>query len=302
MSSGCATVRGDQVRPNFEFRRLLVLSDFSRGAKSALNCAQAIARKFQSKIFLLHLIPSGVFQFVSSDSGAKALLRAKEFAEQQMNVLLDEVKTLGLVEAGIVVEGQLLPMIFEVVKSQQIDLIAVGTHSGSSEKKLALGSVAEQIYRMADCPILTSPPEFSSDCNVDIQRILFTTDFKPHSQRAALIAHSLGCGPHQRLTFLHVVEEPSGSSVQSNKIIKEFLMKRLAKSLPISCVEQCSPAYEVRFGKPIEEILSASRQLNSDLITIGVHATQKAVGHLPSPLAYSVVFRAEFPVLTIHQK
>src|SRR5260370_42545864 len=107
MSSGCATVRGDQVRPNFEFRRLLVLSDFSRGAKSALNCAQAIARKFQSKIFLLHLIPSGVFQFVSSDSGTEALLRAKEFAEQQMNVLLDELKTLGLVEAGIVVKGQL---------------------------------------------------------------------------------------------------------------------------------------------------------------------------------------------------
>ena len=168
---------------------------------------------------------------------------------------------------------------------------------------MALGSFAEQIYRMTPCQILTCPPEFMASGKIEMQRILFTTDFKPHSERAASAAHSLGCGPGQQLTFLHVVEEPSGSSAQSNNnIVKEFMIKRLAKSLPKTCADQCTPLYEVRFGKPDEEILSTARQLHSDLIAIGVRAAQKSAGQLPSPLAYSIVCRAECPVLTIHQK
>jgi nucleotide-binding universal stress UspA family protein len=302
MSAASIITRGDQVRPEFEFQRILVLSDFSPGAKSALKCARAIARKFHSKILLLHVIPSGVFQLMSQDSGANALQRAKEFAEREIQVLLEEGKSSGIVEEALVLEGQLWPIISETIRSHQIDLIAMGTHSGTSEKKLVLGSVAERIYRMADCPILTSPPEYSSRDDIGIQRILIATDFKPHTERAAFVAHSLGCGPHEKLTLLHVVEEPSESSVQSNKIVREFLEKRMAKSMPAPCTGHCAPEYEVRFGKPADEILSASVEMDSDLIFIGARVKQRAAGHLPSALAYSIVCRATCPVLTIHQK
>ena len=49
-----------------------------------------------------------------------------------------------------------------IIKSREIDLLAIGTHSGRAEKKLVFGSVADQIYRLVDCPVLTAPPEFSS--------------------------------------------------------------------------------------------------------------------------------------------
>lgn len=302
MSTGSLTSGGGQVRPDFEFQRVLVLTDFSRGANSALRCARAIARRFNSKLFLLHVIPSSVFRFISPNSAAETIHLAKEFADREMQMLLDEGKLSNLVEEGIVVEGRLWPTISETIRSRQIDLIAVGTHSRTSEQKMALGSFAEQIYRITPCQILTCPPEFTASGKIEMQRILFTTNFKPHSEQAASAAHSLGCGPGQQLTFVHVVEEPSGSSAQSNNIVKEFMIKRLAKSLPKTCVNQCAPLYEVRFGKPDEEILSTARQLHSHLITIGVRAVQKAAGRLPSALAYSIVCRSSCPVLTVYQK
>ena len=298
---GHAIVRGDQVRPEFQVRRVLVLTDFSRGAKSALEFARAIARKCGSKLFLLHVIPRAAFQFISTHSTAEAVLLAKEFADQEMRALLEEGKSLGFEEEGFVVEGPLWATIAESLKSLEIDLMAMGTHSGATKKKLFLGSVAEQIYRMVDCPILTAPPESNSSEKSEIQRILIATNFKPHSERAAFAAHSLGCGPSKKLTVLHIVEEPGESSQQSSKIVREFLIRRMAKSMPAPC-KDCAPDYEIRFGKPAEEILSAASELHSDLIFLGVRTEQRTTGHLPSALVYSIVCASHCPVLTIHQK
>ena len=301
MSTGSAIVRGDQVRPEFEFRRVLVLTDFSRGAKSALKSARAIARKCNSKLFILHVIPTAALQFISSTSATETVLLAREFADKEMSALLAEDRAQGCEEQGIVAEGPMWPTVSEIIKSHEIDLIAMGTHNGTAGKKLCLGSVAEQIYRMVDCPILTAPPENIFSEKSEIQRLLFATNFKPHSERAACAAHSLGCGPNKKLTVLHVIDEPRESSLQSNKIVREFLVKRMAKSMPTICTD-CAPEYEVRFGKPAEEILAASSELDSDLIFLGVRTEPRAAGHLPSALVYSIVCSSNCPVLTIHQK
>lgn len=72
MSTGSITLRGGQVRAESEFRRVWVLTDFSSGAKAALKCARAIARRFHSRIFSL---------------------KATVFAEQEMQALIQEGKT-----------------------------------------------------------------------------------------------------------------------------------------------------------------------------------------------------------------
>jgi nucleotide-binding universal stress UspA family protein len=302
MSTGGVTVRGGQVRPDFQFRRILVLTDFSRGAKSALDCARLIARRFNSKLLLLHVIPSALFQYISPDTRTDGLESAREFADREMHTLLNDSSLQGLQREGLIAEGAIWPIISETIESREIDLITVATHSGHSEKNLLLGSTADQVYRMVDCPILTVPPEFSSRPNVKLQRLLFATKFMPHNERAADVAHSLECGPDGQLTVLHVVEEASESPLQSHKIVKDFLVKRMRKDLPDTCTNVCKPQFEVRFGKPADEILSASQQFNSELILLGLRNKQRAAGHLPSAVAYSIVCQSNCPVLTFHQK
>jgi nucleotide-binding universal stress UspA family protein len=303
MSNFKMNVHGDGARHELQVRRILVPTDFSAGARRALECARAIAAKFQAKVVLLHVIPSGVFEFASPETSCEALAKAKEFAQQQLHRLMSECESCGIAQEGIVEEGPIGGTISEAIKSYQIDLVTVGTHGKSNSKKLVLGSVAEEIYRMADCPILTVPPQIESpaDRGFELRHLLFATNFKPHNERAASIAHMLECRQIMKLTVLHVIEDSTESSLPSQKLVEEFMIKRMHKLLPEGCLENCKPEFAVRFGKPVEEILATAKQRQSNLILLGLRAAQRTAGHLPSAVAYSIVCQAACPVLTLHQ-
>jgi universal stress protein family protein len=55
----------------------------------------------------------------------------------------------------ILSEGPVWPALQDIIQSGRIDPVVVGTHGRTSNKKLALGSVAEEVFRMADRAVLT---------------------------------------------------------------------------------------------------------------------------------------------------
>lgn len=302
MSNFKINVFGDYARPGLEFRRILVPTDFSAGAMRALDCARAIAKNSQATIFLLHVIPTDVFELASPETSCEALSKARAFAKQQLDQMTLEGKAQGIEHEAIIAEGPVWLMISEILKARQIDLIAAGTQGRSGSKKPVLGSVAEKIYRMADCPILTVPSEMEIPPGQDgLKHVLFATNFKPHNERAAAVAHRFDSRQNVRLTVLHVVEDSVESASPGQRLVEEFVIKRLRKVLPESCLEQCQPKFEVRFGRPVEEILNAADELDSNLILLGLRAAQRTAGHLPSAVAYGIVCQAHCPVLTLHQ-
>jgi nucleotide-binding universal stress UspA family protein len=303
MSDSLIAPRTDSASLGPAFQRILVPTDFSTGARRALEFARSIARDFQSKIFLLHVIPTEAFELSSPETSRQALALASEFAKKRLAQLAAEGELLGIEHEVIAAEGPAWPMISETIKAKQIDLVTVSTHGRRIGKRLVLGSVAEKIYRMADCPILTVPPQFEMQAAGEIvpNRLLFATNFKPHSERAAAIAHLFECRQSVRLTILHVVEDSGESALPSQNLVEEFILRRMRKVLPEGCFEECKPDFAVRFGKPAEEILAAADQLQAKLILLGLRTASRAVGHLPSPVAYAIVCQAACPVLTLHQ-
>ncbi len=209
----------------------------------------------------------------------------------------------GIIHEGIIAEGSEWPMISEAVKSKRIDLLAVGTHGRTSSKKLVLGAVAEEIYRMADCPILTVPPqvEIPAGQEFELKRLLFAANFKPHNERAASIAHLFECRQKMKLTVLHVVADSGETALPGQKLVEEFIVNRMHKALPKGCIAKCRPEFEVRFGKPVEEILASAKEHHADMILLGLRATKRNPGHLPSAIAYGIVCQSTCPVLTLHQ-
>ena len=65
-------------------------------------------------------------------------------------------------------------------------------------KKMMLGSVAEEVFRQADCPVLTVGPQAEAQVprELGLENILLATDFGPSAERAARYAFSLAqeCG------------------------------------------------------------------------------------------------------------
>ncbi len=87
----------------------------------------------------------------------------QEIAEDAARQLLAKWKQ-RLLEAGIPVvndrfdPGHPLPAILQVLESQDISLIVMGTQGKGFIKELFLGSVAHNVSRLAQCPVLLIPP------------------------------------------------------------------------------------------------------------------------------------------------
>ncbi len=300
MSTGRMTAGDDLARPTPQLQRILVATDFSDGARAALDCGMGIAKRFESNVYLVHVIPAGVLHYVSPERSEEVIRQAKSYAAQEMLRLVKESGCEGLVHPEILCGGGVWPLLQEFVKTQAIDLLVLGTHGRTRAQKQLLGPIAEEIFRLANCPLLTvgSQPGKSAMGRPEAQRILYATNFKPHAERAAPFAHSLEREHHAQLTVLHVVEEPQASATGGQAIVSEFMIKRMRKGLPRECVGGCKPEFQVRFGEAGEQILQAARELQSDLIILGLRAGKYATGELPSAVAYKLVCQAPCPVLT----
>ena len=63
-----------------------------------------------------------------------------------------------IAHTATVERGEVWEVLSSLVEEKKIDLIVVGTHGRRGLKKLVLGSMAEQVFRQARCPVLTIGP------------------------------------------------------------------------------------------------------------------------------------------------
>lgn len=300
MSTNRLSSTGRLANPAVQFQRILVATDFSAGARAALDCALGVARRYQSKVFLVHVIPAEVLQYVSPEGSEEMMQQARKFAAREMQRAVENADCEGMVHQEILCGGRVWPLLEEFGKKHDVDLVVVGTHGRSAVKKQLLGPVAEEMFRLAECPILTvtahtEKPMLAAE---GVRRLLYATNFKPHSERAAAYAHSLEREHGARLTVLHVVEDQLQSQESSQGILRDFMLRRMKKGLPAECLGNCEPEFQVRFGDPGEQILSVAREQHSDLIILGLRAAVQTDGQLPSAIAYKLVCQATCPVLT----
>jgi nucleotide-binding universal stress UspA family protein len=139
------------------FRKILVPVDFSTHSATALDVALEIAKKFGSKLHLLHCYQINVgaispYGLVIPETFDRDI---REAATKQIAKWRDKVKAKD-VEAEAEV-SPLYPSEAIAVAAERIgaDLVVMGTRGLSGLKHVLLGSVAERTVRTAPCPVLT---------------------------------------------------------------------------------------------------------------------------------------------------
>ena len=102
------------------------------------------------------------------------------------------------------------PAILNYAADADVDLIAMGTRGRRGVRRLLLGSVAEEVVRRADCPVLTVRGQTENDRPVSVgtlRRILVPVDFSDYSREALRTARDWAALYGASLDLLHVVEE-----------------------------------------------------------------------------------------------
>src|SRR6266498_1556444 len=138
-------------------QRFLVPVDFSEYANQALEYAIGLASKLGARLTLLHVIQplplAGVDMGVTLPYTYIQDLEAE--ITNSMQAYLERVTEAGLEGEIAVVHGVPFQEILETAKTQQVDLIVMGTHGRTGLQHVLLGSVAEKVVRLASCPVLT---------------------------------------------------------------------------------------------------------------------------------------------------
>jgi nucleotide-binding universal stress UspA family protein len=131
---------------------VLYATDFSLPSQSACRVACALARDYNSRLVVLHVCAAPVIAYgegvVPPDPEVLA-----EMAERQLEDL--PIADEGLRTEKLIREGDPATMILDVACEMDADLIVLGTHGRRGLSRFFFGSVAEQVVRKADCPVLT---------------------------------------------------------------------------------------------------------------------------------------------------
>ena len=141
-----------------QIKTILYPTDFSHGARAAMNHAVSLARDYDAKLILLHVIQDmtiAEWYIPSSLSVVDLAEDMRKSAWQEMDKWGVEIaSTIKNVEK-IVVNGVPFVDIVRTAREKNADLIIIGTHGRTGIDHMLFGSTAEKVVRKAPCPVLT---------------------------------------------------------------------------------------------------------------------------------------------------
>jgi len=141
-----------------EIKTILYPTDFSHGARAAMDHVISLAQDYNAKLILLHVIQdiSVAEWFIpSSLSVAELLEDLEKNAWKEIDALGDEIAAKVKTVEKIVVRGMPFVEIIRTAKETKADMIVIGTHGRTGMDHVLFGSTAEKVVRKAPCPVLT---------------------------------------------------------------------------------------------------------------------------------------------------
>jgi nucleotide-binding universal stress UspA family protein len=311
MSSSTQTLLTPSVK------NILFATDFSPCSQAAIPYMCAIAEAYGSTIHVVHVLtPEPMLELLLDIS--PELDADRDVAQSMLKAQLAGKPFANIPSTATAVRGPLWDVLAASIEEMSIDLIVLGTHGRHGLKKLVLGSIAEQVFRLARCPVLTVGPQAINEgiVNARFGTILFATDFSFGSQDALPYAVSLARTNSARLILLHVVTSnmeivPAGfgsvglAPVElSPELIAEALSgarHQLEELVPEETFRGLKHESIVERGPAAKTILEVARNRQASLIVMGAHPTsvKSLVSHLPWATASTVVCQAHCPVLTV---
>ena len=141
-----------------QIKTILFQTDFSNGARAAMDHATSLARDYQAKLILLYVIQDisiAEWYIPSSISVGDLVEDMQKSAWQEMDKWIAEVSQQVKDPEKMVVRGVPFVEIIRIAKERHVDLIVIGTHGRTGIDHMLFGSTAEKVVRKASCPVLT---------------------------------------------------------------------------------------------------------------------------------------------------
>jgi nucleotide-binding universal stress UspA family protein len=138
-------------------KRILSPLDFSDPSNEALNTAADLASRFGAELLLVHVVamlprlpsPATIFNEAEFEQ------ELHKDGVQRLHELDRKLTAKGVkVRSEVGTANDVGMEIIRLAEHNNVDLIVIATHGMTGWHRLAFGSVAEKVVRLAACPVL----------------------------------------------------------------------------------------------------------------------------------------------------
>lgn len=293
--------------------KILVPTDFSECARAALEQAVSLARQHRAELHFLHVMMShdeDPYSLVYQVSDRNEVYRQQqELCAVQLERILGRQPAEGLhLEQHLRRAFSVAPAILDFAAEEGVDFLVMGAHGRRGWRRFLLGSVAEEVVRLAPCPVLTVRQDSRPLDFTHLGRIAVPIDFSEHSRAALRTAKELATGDSE-LELLHVVQLPLFPHYYDvlHDPAQEYAFPQIALKVEEAMGRfidrtggpEVSCRLRVLEGEVAASITDYSASSDVDLIVIATHGLSGLQHLLLGSVAEKVVRSSVRPVLTV---
>ena len=272
-------------------KRILVPTDFSEEAENALKVAAQIARRYDSEIFLLHMLelPLDLIdpaQPRGSGDIPEAIFFMK-LAHQRFNKVMKSDYLRGLKVHETVEFHEAFDGIMEISKKHDCDMIIMGSSGAEGLKDIFIGSNTEKVVRHSKIPVLVIKNEIPL---FEVKTFVFATDLDPIAKSsfkdAVRFANKLN-------TTIELIMVNTAAKFKTSEEIDKKL------SHFTTGIDDENYRFKVYNDVNIETgILNYAKKVEADLVGISTHGKQGLAHFINGSLSEDLVNHAKRPIVT----
>ena len=271
--------------------KILIPIDFSNQSMYALNQACSLAQTKNSKVYILSVIEeqnkiSSLFLDDQTD-----ILQNK--VKSKLNQISEEIQSKYKIDIEVMFYNQII----DVSKMISTDLIVMGTTGSPKEGfKRFIGSNAERVVRLAQCPVITIKGQnLRNGC----QNIILPLDLEKETREK--ITYAIEYARYWDATIRLVSVLLDDNQHNKNVLIKNINQaERFIKDAGVSCsAELVSGDKKVTLG---DFVFNYAKENDGDLIMIMTKKEELSLSQNISVTARYIINNSEIPVMSIRPK
>jgi nucleotide-binding universal stress UspA family protein len=272
-------------------KTIVVATDFEERSEAALEYARKLATSYKARIVLAHSMDPMDYATLDAVPG-RVLRRLPEEARSALDNLACSLLKEAIPTHSEVRQESVAQMLVNVARQYDAGLIVIGTRGQDGVGPLMVGAIAEQLVRLAPCPVLA----VSEDWNAGPYRpapggpVLLAMERNEATSEAVATACSLAETFARTLVVLHArtAAESSAFLNPCATTREEFGIEPDGK-FPVCCV--------VKDGNPADTIAAAIEQFHPSILVAGVKRSSETPG--PHGTAFALLAASRVPVLCV---
>ncbi len=256
--------------------RILVATDFSDHAETALDTAIALGKRFGARVDLVHAldIPLPVFEPFAVSLPAGFVEGARDSARERLGEGMARIQAAGLEGEAHLGDAPPSRAIADCANEIGADLVIVGTHGRTGIPHLLVGSVAERTAAHSPCSILAVKKPLSGVPAT----LVVGTDFSEGASRALDAACEFAEAGETALHVVHAIDLNVPAITPYEMVIPNDLVEKVrtaalerAEGVVASVRERGFETAEAHVvpSPPSRGVSDEAERLEADLVVTG---------------------------------